>query len=352
MDDGDRPASDGDADNEAEPVEESVGEDIDEIDDKDTDEIDDGGFSSDRDRTAEVDTIGDYSEEPDADTSGSAETPVSRVGSAGDEEQVEQVGGPKDTPPDPETGGDEGLLYRFRHENDGALMWLREMLSSVAIVLVLGLILFAVSGVWPPMVAVESGSMEPNMEVGDLVLVTEPGRFAPDAAGNDIGVVTHEAGVAAEYRTFGSYGSVVIFQPPGRTASPIIHRAMFRVEEGENWYDRADDRYHNAANCEELRHCPAPHGGFITLGDNNGQYDQASGLSAPVKADWVTGVARLRVPYLGYVRLIATGQAEFGDLLAMSVETNGYSTSDPEYLVPVVDRSPVSSGIEIGGVWT
>jgi signal peptidase len=195
------------------------------------------------------------------------------------------------------------------------------MLSSVAIVLVIGLILFGVSGVWPPMVAVESGSMEPNMEVGDLVFVTEPGRLAPDAANNDIGVVTHEVGEAVDYRTFGSYGSVVIYRPPGRTASPIIHRAMFRVEEGENWYDRADDRYHSAADCGELSHCPAPHDGFITRGDNNGQYDQANGLAAPVRADWVTGVARVRVPYLGYVRLVATGQAEPSDVVATGVVT-------------------------------
>jgi len=244
--------------------------------------------------------------------------------------------------------GSKSLLHRFRHENDGALMWLREMLFSVAVVLVLGLILFSVSGVWPPMVAVESGSMEPNMEVGDLVFVTEPGRFAPDAAGNDIGVVTHEAGIEAEYQTFGSYGSVVIFQPPGRTASPIIHRAMFHVEEGENWYDRADEQYHNAADCGELRHCPAPHAGFITLGDNNGAYDQANGIAAPVKADWVTGVARLRVPYLGYVRLIATGEAEFGDVLAISVETNGYLVGDQN--ASVGEKSQISSGTEARGV--
>ncbi|WP_435100539.1 S26 family signal peptidase [Halorubrum sp. N11] len=214
---------------------------------------------------------------------------------------------------------DEGLLYRFRHDREGLLMWIREMLSSVAIVLVIGLILFGVSGVWPPMVAVESGSMEPNMKVGDLVFVTEPGRLAPDAADNDIGVVTHEVGEAVDYRTFGSYGSVVIYRPPGRTASPIIHRAMFHVEEGENWYDRADDRYHSAASCGDLTHCPAPHDGFITLGDNNGNYDQASGLAAPVRSDWVKGVARVRIPYLGYVRLIATGQAELGDVLATKV---------------------------------
>ncbi|MFC5277394.1 S26 family signal peptidase [Halorubrum rubrum] len=233
--------------------------------------------------------------------------------------------GPIDDDPTTETEVDDGpgLFYRFRHDMEGPLMWLREMLSSVAVVLLIGLILFAVSGVWPPMVAVESPSMEPNMNTGDLVFVTEPGRLAPDVADNDLGVVTHETGEESGYRTFGDYGSVVIYQPPGRQASPIIHRAMFHVEEGENWYDRADDRYHDADDCEELRNCPAPHAGFVTLGDNNRQYDQANGLAEPVAAEWVTGVARVRVPYLGYVRLITTGQAEVSDVLGAIVVSPG-----------------------------
>ncbi|WP_231741272.1 S26 family signal peptidase [Halorubrum sp. CBA1125] len=233
----------------------------------------------------------------------------------------------------------ESFLYRFRHDETGALMWIREMLSSVTVVLVLGLVLFGVSGVWPPMVAVESGSMEPNMQVGDLVFVTEPGRLAPDAADNGIGVVTYAVGEETDYRTFGSYGSVVIYRPPGRTAAPIIHRAMFHVEEDENWYDRADERYHDAENCVDLRYCPAPHDGFITLGDNNGEYDQANGLAAPVKAEWVTGVARVRIPYLGYVRLIATGQAEPSDVFATA-------TIPSIATVDVADVESDRSGVE------
>ncbi|WP_200530807.1 S26 family signal peptidase [Halorubrum sp. LN27] len=284
----------------------------------------------------ETESDGSGNDETESDGSGNDGTEADRATTEADRATTEadrEVTGARrpeleTNQPEPEPRGnqrasDGGVLYRFRHDREGPLMWIREMLSSVAIVLVIGLILFGVSGVWPPMVAVESGSMEPNMEVGDLVFVTEPGRLAPDAADNDIGVVTHEVGEQADYRTFGSYGSVVIYRPPGRTASPIIHRAMFRVEEGENWYDRADDRYHSAADCGDLNHCPAPHDGFITLGDNNGAYDQANGLAAPVRADWVTGVARVRVPYLGYVRLIATGQADPGDVLGTTVAMRG-----------------------------
>ncbi|WP_232745045.1 S26 family signal peptidase [Halorubrum aethiopicum] len=301
MDPEDRPASSGD----------------DSLDDDPADGGSDGGDpvavddSLDGDDSFDVDDPTDADEPVDRDPSGI--DPIDD-GSSDDDELTRGTG---------IDDGDPGLFYRFRHDMEGPLMWLREMLSSVAVVLLIGAILFAVSGVWPPMVAVESPSMEPNMNTGDLVFVTEPGRLAPDAADNDLGVVTHETGEESGYRTFGDYGSVVIYQPPGRQASPIIHRAMFHVEEGENWYDRADDRYHNADDCGELRNCPAPHAGFVTLGDNNRQYDQANGLAEPVAAEWVTGVARLRVPYLGYVRLITTGQAEVSDVLGAVVVSPG-----------------------------
>jgi len=337
----------------------------------DSDPVNDGDFSGDDgnggDQSVSKEDCetgpGESSETGSADT----ETPSDERGRASDDRIETGQAGSKPSRGRGETGRDrtetdrdsnssgKGVLYRFRHNREGPLMWIREMLSSVAIVLVIGLILFGVSGVWPPMVAVESGSMEPNIEVGDLVFVTEPGRLAPDAADNDIGVVTHEVGETADYQTFGSYGSVVIYRPPGRTASPIIHRAMFHVEEGENWHDRADGRYHNAADCGELNHCPAPHDGFITLGDNNGEYDQANGLAAPVKADWVTGVARVRVPYLGYVRLITTDQVDLSDVLATGVviQTGGVGVDEvssgggSSEKTTVPDAKPVVSGGDV-----
>ena len=267
------------------------------------------------------------------------------VGPSGEDGPNDRTG----TDRTPGSGGDErGVLYRFRHDMEGPFMWVREVLTSFAIVLLIGLVLFAVSGAWPPMVAVESGSMEPNMEVGDLVFVTEPGRFAPDAATNEVGVVTHEVGREVDYRTFNDHGSVIIYRPPGRQSSPIIHRAMFHVEEGENWYERADDRFHNAESCDDLRHCPAPRDGFITLGDNNRQYDQANGLAEPVAADWVTGVARARVPYLGYVRLITTGQVKLSDVLT-TTRTGPVRDPEPSWTVnsvgPSVGADPASTSM-------
>ncbi|WP_435065253.1 S26 family signal peptidase [Halobaculum sp. EA56] len=195
-------------------------------------------------------------------------------------------------------------LTRFLHAETGGLMFLREVLSSALAVALVGLLLFAVSGVWPPMVAVESGSMEPHMERGDLVFITEPDRFSPEFAHGETGVVTYEVGAERGYSTFGAPGSVIVYRPPGEGGPPIIHRARFHVEEGENWIDRANPDYLPADSCDSVPACPAPYDGFITKGDANAQYDQVSGIAPVVRAEWVHGVARVRVPYLGYVRLV------------------------------------------------
>ncbi|XVH32799.1 S26 family signal peptidase [Haloferacaceae archaeon DSL9] len=223
--------------------------------------------------------------------------------------------------PRPEPGGDDpeaGVLTRFRTAQDGPLLFFREFLSSALVVLLIGLLLFGLSGAWPPMVAIQSGSMEPNMYKGDLVFVTEPGRFAPDAAHGETGVVPAEAGENAGYESFDGHGSVIVFDEPGSFGPPIIHRAHLHVEEGENWYERADSDAINAESCAELMNCPAPYDGFITKGDNpatNGNYDQTSGIAPVVKESWITGVARLRIPYLGWIRLAFTGAATLGPVL-------------------------------------
>jgi signal peptidase len=168
-------------------------------------------------------------------------------------------------------------------------------------VLLVGLYVFLISGVWPPMVAIESGSMEPNMSQNDLVFVMETDRFQPETAHGETGVVTAQEGTATGYQKFGKNGDVIVYEPQGsEEATPIIHRVMFWVEEGENWCDRADEEFVVSTEmCSE-----APHSGFITKGDHNPTYDQAgNGNLDPVKPEWVVGTAERRVPGLGWLRL-------------------------------------------------
>lgn len=242
-------------------------------------------------------------------------------------ESVLSVVSTDSTMPTESVDATEPLWRRFFTATDGPLVLLREVCVSFAIVLLIGGILFGISGVWPPMVAVESESMEPNINQYDLVFVTDPGRFSP-AEADQLGVVTADSVDETEYASFNADGSVVVFDNPESHGPPIIHRAHFFVEEDENWHDRANPEYISASDCDELQHCPAPHDGYITKGDNdasNGQYDQANGIAPVVRSEWVRGIARLRVPYVGYVRLALTGAASSGPLLPVGLGAIGAS---------------------------
>ncbi|MBV0902322.1 S26 family signal peptidase [Halomicroarcula salina] len=183
------------------------------------------------------------------------------------------------------------------------MVYVTDVVSSAGSVLLVGILLFAVSGVWPPLVAIESPSMDPHIKEGDLVFVMEEARFSGPGAHHGVVTAASDGG----YTKFQRTGDVIVYKPDGNgDQTPIIHRAMLWVEDGENWYDRADPAYIGGAdNCEQLTSCPAEYSGFITKGDNNGAYDQVGSnpISDPVKPDWVIGTAELRVPLLGQIRL-------------------------------------------------
>lgn len=205
---------------------------------------------------------------------------------------------------------DDGLLRWFFKTEDGTVMMVRDVLTSVAIVAAIGLVLFAISGIWPPLVAVESGSMHPNMQEGDLIFVVGEDRFVGDDPVDGTGVVTLEDGQESGYDKFGKAGDVVVFQPGGsETATPVIHRAHFWVEKGDNWVEQADPAIIGEdTTCSDIESCPAEHDGFITKGDSNSGYDQEAGAGARsdaiVKPEWITGKASFRIPWLGNVRLL------------------------------------------------
>ncbi|WIV68534.1 S26 family signal peptidase [Natrialbaceae archaeon AArc-T1-2] len=242
---------------------------------------------------------------------------------------------------------DDGVVRWFLKSDDGTVTMIRDVASSVAIVLLIGLVLFAVSGVWPPLVAVESGSMEPNMERGDMIFVVDENRFVGDEPIDGTGVVTYENGQNGGHEKFGEPGDVIIFEPNGdEFQTPVIHRAHYWVEEDDNWVDeQADPEHLNGATCEDLTTCPADHDGFITKGDANSGYDQA-GSGAPtdvVSPEWVTGKASVRIPWLGHVRLV------FDSLLVSSPSQAGSTPGPGPNLGP--DRGPASggsSGLQVG----
>ncbi|MFB6196999.1 MAG: S26 family signal peptidase [Halobacteriaceae archaeon] len=226
--------------------------------------------------------------------------------------------------PNPWQAIQEYILW-IRDADHPGVVFVREALSSAIVVLLIGLILFAASGVWPPLVAVRSGSMEPNLHRGDLVFIMDENRLVPGPAIE--GVVTYQMGKEIDYQTFGDYGNVIIFDPPTRRGPPIIHRARMYVQKGENWVKRARSEFLYSRGCDEVPYCPAPYAGFITKGDNNPTYDQTSpGLHIPiVKPSWITGTAEFHVPYLGYVRLIvsefATSSRMIGTGLMFNYQT-------------------------------
>lgn len=156
----------------------------------------------------------------------------------------------------------------------------KSLVEALVIVALIVSVAYAATGSWHIGFAVESGSMEPNMQVGDLILVQAPHRTE---------IITYEDGEQLNYTSFNQFGNVIIYRPNGlMAATPIIHRAMYWVETGEQMPDGR----------------PAPHAGYITKGDNNAGYDQPMLGVEPVRPEWVVAVAKLRVPYLGYPSLI------------------------------------------------
>jgi signal peptidase I len=223
--------------------------------------------------------------------------------------------------------------------------------AAGAVILVIGAI-FAYSGVWPPMVVVESGSMMHSdtesfvgvIDTGDLTLTKRLAR--------DSDVITYLQGAASGYRTYGSFGDVLIYaknghREPGTT--PIIHRAITRVTVNSTNPDCIDlpeiaspDRFCRLAGSVDLgpvwtwdrAHEGGAlvnltvdltlvmrsmggyvHGGFLTKGDHNDRIDEGnlqalnpeghpgSNTVQPVMFEWIVGKAEGELPWFGAIKL-------------------------------------------------
>ncbi|MFB3765809.1 MAG: S26 family signal peptidase [Methanotrichaceae archaeon] len=237
--------------------------------------------------------------------------------------------------------------------------FVKDIIFVAVVVGVISLVSQIALGLWTPMVAVESGSMVPNLNIGDIIVVQGASRAD---------IITWDDAEKTGYKAFNNPGDVVLYRPYGKEslnlldqakallgmgyppdkATPIIHRALGYVEKGTPMWsggpvaplsgyitkgdhndviDQQAGRVFGMANATYMRlHrdriveisdgiymdrntgliiYESPPVDFSFLGLKNGTY-VGDGISyfTPVEKDWVIGVARIRIPIIGYIRLL------------------------------------------------
>jgi len=132
----------------------------------------------------------------------------------------------------------KSVVAQFRTSDHWAVSLARDLLWVVGVVGTIALLLLLICGTWPAVVTIESESMVPHMNVGDLVVVVQKDRFGD--------LQTWDDGKKSGYQKFGDYGDVIIYRPNGITdfwasigllpfskQHPIIHRAMTWIRAGD-----------------------------------------------------------------------------------------------------------------------
>ena len=208
---------------------------------------------------------------------------------------------------------------------------------AIGSVVIVFLLTFAYSGNWPPMVVIESGSMEHDnnplysepryshigtIDTGDLVVVKK-------AKKSDI--VTYLEGKKTDYKKYGDYGDVIVYYKngietyEGQPVTPVIHRAMAWVEvvdkENETYYiPEIDTTFQGKIQLAEIGLGGGAsiqniqNSGYITKGDSTGNphpdqlthYDIMGAPVQPVDPDWVVGMAKGELPWFGLIKLRVT----------------------------------------------
>ena len=129
----------------------------------------------------------------------------------------------KEAPPEAEAPGEE----RPKTLREQVLLFARDLAVAFLIVAIVMGLLTAYTRVWPPMVVVESDSMQHAnaesmigaIDTGDLVLV-QTVSVASD-------VTTYVQGRVSGYSTYSNYGDVIVFyKSADRADTPVIHRAI------------------------------------------------------------------------------------------------------------------------------
>ena len=131
------------------------------------------------------------------------------------------------------------LITQFRTSEHWAVSLARDLLWVIGVVGCIAILLYLICGTWPAVVTIESGSMIPNMNIGDLVVVVEKDRFGDLQTWDDgksvrLQKVRRLRGrdhlpPERVHRHVGTRSAC----SRSRGQHPIIHRAMTWTETGE-----------------------------------------------------------------------------------------------------------------------
>jgi len=101
------------------------------------------------------------------------------------------------------------------------------LIALVIVAMILGA-MYAYAGNWPPLVVVESSSMQHGDTVSSLGVIDTGDMVFQQAAPTRDSVITYIEGRARGYSTYGDYGDVIIFRRAS-DPTPVIHRAIMYV---------------------------------------------------------------------------------------------------------------------------
>ncbi|MDY6985105.1 MAG: S26 family signal peptidase [Candidatus Thermoplasmatota archaeon] len=167
-------------------------------------------------------------------------------------------------------------------------------ITLLAVGIIFGGIYAYTGGVFPPLVVVVSNSMlHEDANVGQLGTISPGDIVLVKGAENIIAKVN---ATETGYKTYGDYGDVIVYKPDGKDVTPVIHRAIMWVEKGQ-WVQSNET-------LGIRRSFIVPYDGFITKGDNNGIIDQLGGISKIVQKEWILGVAKGELPWLGLLSML------------------------------------------------
>ncbi|MBN1539253.1 MAG: S26 family signal peptidase [Candidatus Thermoplasmatota archaeon] len=256
---------------------------------------------------------------------------------------------PRDRVPKEDEGSKkEDLRTRIWNESRSFIF---DFIGAMIVLLIIIGALHTYTGNWPPLVVVQSGSMEHSDESSSIGVIDTGDLVFVKKLGEGRGPVTYVEGVMSGHRTYDSYGDVIIFRPNGNeTRTAIIHRAVVWIEFNSSTYNTETgqgggydvpslglrnimDRFiikdyewpeRSSGGIREINvatilykfrmYGVVPHSGFLTKGDDNEDIDQTSSFGGsepswiqPVKREWIIGKSVGELPWFGIIKLKLEG---------------------------------------------